>query len=219
MKKILLLAASAVVAFSASAAGINDYLTITCLGEEVTEGAEIVQNEFEDYESQFPGLGLGNEYQAKIFLTNKTGENVKNNLVVSYTDNPTQAMADSDRKAWGSLQICFNDAVEGNNCLTALDVSMTVPANKTASYDFDNKGIMPELEKPNRKYKLTITAEGESVSFFVIFNKDNGTDVAELVAAGNTVEFYNLQGQRVDNPEKGLYIVKKNGKTSKMMLR
>ncbi|MDE6811558.1 MAG: starch-binding protein, partial [Muribaculaceae bacterium] len=44
---------------------------------------------------------------------------------------------------------------------------------------------------------------------------DTVTGVAAIEAAEGEVEFFNLQGVRVDNPEKGIYIMVKNGKANK----
>ena len=43
--------------------------------------------------------------------------------------------------------------------------------------------------------------------------------IDEIVTEENTdVEYYNLQGVRVMNPEKGIYIKRQGGKTSKVVL-
>ena len=44
----------------------------------------------------------------------------------------------------------------------------------------------------------------------------SGIDV--ILADGDEVEYYNLQGVRVMNPEKGIYIKRQGGKTSKVVL-
>lgn len=217
MKKFLLLAAAAVAAFTTQAA-VSDYLTVTIDGKEVTEGAVFDINEYEDFEALVAGMGY--QYVAHIMLTNKTSNDVKNKLVFSYTDHPTEAMALDDPKAWGTLQICFNNMVEGNSCMPVLEVDTTVPANKTASYDLDNKGLSPTEREANRKFQVALTVEGSTLTFFVNYDTEGGNSgVTSIVAGDSEAEYFNLQGQRVDNPEKGLYIVKKDGKTSKMMLR
>lgn len=220
MKKTLLLAAAAVAALSSQAA-ISDYLNVTIDDKVVTEGATFDIELLDEYafENLYPGQGLGNQYFADIKLENITPSNVKTTLSVNYTDHPTKAEAEADPKAWGSLQICYNGMVEGNNCLPDLNVSGTVPGSKTATYQFDNKGVDPKVEIDNRKYELTLTAEGNSLKFFVNFVKSDNSGVADIIANDGAAEFFNLQGQRVDNPEKGLYIVKQNGKTSKMVIR
>ncbi len=45
------------------------------------------------------------------------------------------------------------------------------------------------------------------------------TGVADIEAEDGVATYYNLQGVRVSNPEKGIYIVVKNGKSTKMMVR
>ena len=49
---------------------------------------------------------------------------------------------------------------------------------------------------------------------------DDGSGVAEIITDVNApVEFFNLQGVRVANPEKGIYIVKQGNKVSKKIFR
>lgn len=49
---------------------------------------------------------------------------------------------------------------------------------------------------------------------------DNGSSVAEIENEANApVEYYNMQGIRVANPEKGLYIVKQGNKILKQILK
>ncbi|MDE6485679.1 MAG: starch-binding protein [Duncaniella sp.] len=49
--------------------------------------------------------------------------------------------------------------------------------------------------------------------------KDDTTMIEEVVAENGNAEFYNLQGQRVNNPEKGIYIMVKGGKAQKVAVK
>jgi hypothetical protein len=42
--------------------------------------------------------------------------------------------------------------------------------------------------------------------------------IEDVNAEDAEVEYYNLQGVKVENPEKGIYIMKQGGKTSKVVL-
>ena len=61
---------------------------------------------------------------------------------------------------------------------------------------------------------VSATSEKESMSF-----GHASSAIDEIVTEENTdVEYYNLQGVRVMNPEKGIYIKRQGGKTSKVVL-
>ena len=74
--------------------------------------------------------------------------------------------------------------------------------------------------------KMTKTAKaGEQnrfafKSFKLFYKGDNGSGVANIAIDDENapVEYYNLQGIRVANPDKGLYIVRQGNKTSKVIL-
>ena len=74
--------------------------------------------------------------------------------------------------------------------------------------------------------KMTKTAKaGEQnrfafKSFKLFYKGDNGSGVANIAIDDDNapVEYYNLQGIRVANPDKGLYIVRQGNKTSKVIL-
>ena len=53
-----------------------------------------------------------------------------------------------------------------------------------------------------------------------VYAADGGSAVAEIAADENApVEYFNLQGVRVNNPENGLYIVKQGNKVEKRIIR
>lgn len=51
----------------------------------------------------------------------------------------------------------------------------------------------------------------------VLLSTPSGVEEVEITDA--VPVYFNLQGQRVDNPEKGVYIVVKGYKSEKMILR
>ena len=51
------------------------------------------------------------------------------------------------------------------------------------------------------------------------FDEDSEfSGINDVNAEDAEVEYYNLQGVKVENPEKGIYIMKQGGKTSKVVL-
>ena len=49
-------------------------------------------------------------------------------------------------------------------------------------------------------------------------SRSESSGIDDILADGDEVEYYNLQGVRVMNPEKGIYIKRQGGKTSKVVL-
>ena len=47
---------------------------------------------------------------------------------------------------------------------------------------------------------------------------DNATSIEDIATEEGEVEYYNLQGVKVENPEKGVFIKKQGGKTTKVVL-
>lgn len=64
---------------------------------------------------------------------------------------------------------------------------------------------------------ITITLpEVERTSLAIVFAE--GAGVANIAVENGVAEYFNLQGVRVANPENGLFIVRKAGKTAKVVL-
>ncbi len=233
MKKTLLLAAAAVATLSSQAA-FSDVAKASIEGNPITEGCTIDVTTFHDNDwwvdpdtDEKDHMGGGYQYVAEIDVENLKAAEIATSIKVEYTDMPTEAMAVAEPEVWGTLQICQKGAA----CFPDLSVTTKIDANATLTWQFDNnlpcaypdaEGDHDALEKvaADRKYKVTLTADSEAVSFFVNFKTvKEDTGVAGVAVAEGAAEYFDLQGRRVANPEKGLYIVKKNGKTSKMVIR
>lgn len=61
---------------------------------------------------------------------------------------------------------------------------------------------------------------GETGAVFSLYNDPDGAGIADIIADENAaIEYYNLQGVRVANPENGLYIVRQGNKAYKQILK
>ena len=66
---------------------------------------------------------------------------------------------------------------------------------------------------------LNVKASGQYVDRFYVFYNDIMSGVAEIsVDADAPVEYFNLQGMRVEKPAKGVYIKRQGAKVSKIIL-
>lgn len=75
----------------------------------------------------------------------------------------------------------------------------------------------PLVAPENNSASIVIKAGGET--FTVTLVTDKPASVGELGASASKAVYYNLHGQKVLNPEKGMFIKVQDGKSSKVMLR
>lgn len=64
---------------------------------------------------------------------------------------------------------------------------------------------------------VTIDVEGMGTSLQLVINQGEGTAVSTIVVDGDT-QYFDLQGRRVANPDKGIYIKKSGNKSEKVIL-
>ncbi len=176
----------ATLAFSANAA-ITDYATVEfCDGSlreiqnptfiEVTEGAVLKVSDYEDWESIIPGYGY--YFTATIKITNKTSAPLANHFVGQYSEHPSEAMAQADPQAWGKYQLCHYGAVESNSCLPGTEGTTTVKPDDFMTWEFDNTDVSATKGIPNRIFNCSLTIEGETINFKVVFAPDDTQDLA-----------------------------------------
>lgn len=75
----------------------------------------------------------------------------------------------------------------------------------------------PIVAPENNSASIVIKAGGET--FTVTLVTDKPASVGELGASASKAVYYDLHGQKVLNPEKGMFIKVQDGKSSKVMLR
>ena len=66
--------------------------------------------------------------------------------------------------------------------------------------------------------KVVITVGDESLTLTLVNDKPS-TGVEKIEGAASAPIYYNLQGQKVDNPHNGVYIRVMNGKSSKVLVK
>ena len=67
-------------------------------------------------------------------------------------------------------------------------------------------------------YSMGAFSGGRPTAALDPFKDGNGT-VAEIAAPDTAAEWFDLQGRKVNNPEKGIYIRKQGADTQKVVLR
>ena len=106
-----------------------------------------------------------------------------------------------------------------NSSWTDQEAASTSKANNdgTVTYTFT---LTPAIiAAVNENKEVIINSNGKLLSLFYPAEGESGIADIELNADDAPVEFFNLQGVRVENPESGLYIRRQGSKVSKVIIR
>ncbi len=121
------------------------------------------------------------------------------------------------------LSVTFASAVEYaqlmNSSWTDQEAASTSKTNNdgTVTYTFT---LTPAIiAAVNKNKEVIINSNGKLLSLFYPAEGESGIADIELNADDAPVEFFNLQGIRVENPESGLYIRRQGSKVSKVIIR
>lgn len=121
---------------------------------------------------------------------------------------------------WDGSHWSFNaytSADEGNCYWTATMVDGKVKIANTAKSS-EGKEVYLCGKTYQSNYEMCPT-DREDSTLPMLYVKADGSGVANIAVENNgEAVYYNLQGVRVENPVKGLYIVVKGGKSQKVML-
>lgn len=223
MKKILLsVALVAMSVFSMSALSFK----VEVNGVEVKEGDTVEVTELVD------GM-LGKAMVPHIILTNLTSNMIDAQVKAEFLE---LAQPETTTGQVASMsQFCFDQCVavpsEVNNPVTT---TCTFAANESRTGDKAHVEYMPAFEGMGfwdvqkfytgvsvLKFTLSNTADAsDAITFNFKFNYDEGMSVEGIGVENAAAEYYNLQGVKVANPEKGgMYIVRRGAKVSKEIVR
>lgn len=227
MKKTLLCLALASLSAAAFAqdddALYKEFFKVSYEGQEVNEGDEIVCSKWDDW--SFMGAGNG-QFIGEVTVTNVGFMPVTLRYKEAPTGLPSWEEYISGDSPYGDIRTCFS----GGNCYPNdfnaelfLNVKVDLKTSETLDCEdvFMGTGV---ADNYMARVQFIIALEEDpdiNVSFFMVFTNDpNYTSGINSIATENgAAEYFNLQGQRISNPDKGLYIVRKNGKTFKQILK
>ena len=103
-----------------------------------------------------------------------------------------------------------------NNCYIVKGNKLMNPAKLLA-----NTNVEKVVSKPFRAYMVDkSSAPAAGAKMFSIGISDSATAIDTLnTIANDKAEYYDLQGKRLNEPQKGINIVKRNGKTMKVIIK
>jgi len=146
-----------------------------------------------------------------------------------------EVLTTDDRRKTGTFVGEESDYILVSPSLFCLDSSKDNSKNTgvaARSYFSENEGKYTVIlqgnapayyEKIGEEWPETPNAGvgGQGFPFFVVFDIPESAGIDEIAADENNapVEYYNLQGVRVENPENGLYIRRQGSKVEKVVIR
>ena len=102
-----------------------------------------------------------------------------------------------------------------NNCYIVKGNKLMNPAKLLA-----NTNVEKVVSKPFRAYMVDKSSSAAGAKMFSIGFDDSTTAIDSLnTIANDKAEYYDLQGKRLNEPQKGINIVKRNGKTMKVIIK
>ena len=131
-------------------------------------------------------------------------------------DVQTSETADGDYQLQGlyTQKVFSKDA--DNNCYIVKGDKLMNPAKL-----LENKNVKKVVSKPFRAYMVDKTsAPAAGAKMFSIGISDSTTAIDSLnTIANDKAEYFDLQGKRLNEPQKGINIVKRGGKTMKVIIK
>ena len=102
-----------------------------------------------------------------------------------------------------------------NNCYIVKGNKLMNPAKL-----LENTKVTRVTSKPFRAYMVDNSSSAAGAKMFSIGISDSTTAIDSLnTIANDKAEYYDLQGKRLNEPQKGINIVKRNGKTMKVIIK
>ena len=174
------------------------------------EGSETV--ELEEIETSI-------EAGTPVIIKMKDGEtlldfNVANKNIAK--DVLTSATADGNYQLLGLYTQKEFSKDADNNCYIVKDNKLMNPAKL-----LENTKVTRVASKPFRAYMVDNSSSAPAgAKMFSIGISDSTTAIDSLnTIANDKAEYYDLQGKRLNEPQKGINIVKRNGKTMKVIIK
>ena len=172
------------------------------------EGAETVElEEVKTIEAGTPVIIKMNEGAKSLSFS------VENTAIAK--DVQTAATADCNYQLQGLYTQKEFSKDADNNCYIVKDNKLMNPAKL-----LENTKVTRVASKPFRAYMVDNSSSAAGAKMFSIGISDSTTAIDSLnTIANDKAEYYDLQGKRLNEPQKGINIVKRGGKTMKVIIK
>lgn len=235
MKKFLLFAALIATAMSAKAQSF----TVLHEGEIVANGATVICTTYNDETDETPEDNYGYAYDIVLAIQNDNMDSRDFTGTLLWGSYPTKEqlaegnefVGDYQYQKWGAASICNTKGT----CFTPTDDTnlgkgdVSIPGlSSNTGFLYHLMSTPPELvsaykttivpvDKPDEIFECTIVyaPTKEAAEEFIANAAVEDVNVAQDAAP----VYYNINGMKVANPGKGLYIVKRGAKVTKEIIR
>lgn len=228
MKKLLLLAALTASFATANAKGLGDCFKLSYEGEPIADGQTVVvSNYYDDLLIEYPELAgamTGNlKCVAEIFATNVTEEPVMIEFSLNVIIPTEEEFAGGE---YGNYQLCYYFESGAGNCLPEssikdfYSVADPVSAEEYIRLDIDQikfTDLAPvTLQLDVRAIEDDEVTDTSTIYINFTHERDITMAVDGIEATSGVSEYFNLQGVRISEPQKGQIVIeRKGGKTAK----
>lgn len=230
MKKLLLIAALAASTATMCAETFSDFFKLT-YGDQVIENGQTVSNGmfYDPIVMEYPELAgvFPPSYEAKaaIKATNVYDDSMNITCVLTRTQPAISDEFPAAGSPIGLFQLCFELSNAPGNCISEFPAELPIILPEEFIIMEIEQKQFTDLTPTTYKLDLWVTEGGEKVNgtdctIYLNFTHENditaAVDGVEVDAA--PAEYYNLQGVKVAQPEKGgIYIVRKGSKVTKQL--
>lgn len=214
MKKLYTLAAAALVALTANAQNF----TLSVHGETVKDGDRVDITKY--------WVETSSQYNPEFAITSTSNATAKVTAKLIKDDCSPKLSDDYLTGAKWSLLFCE----EGGQChdinevgkSMSSDFTLTANQPKTIQVEFAlfDKGDNQELEDLTIDFEFSVEVTvGSETSTVYMFGKQTPAGVEDITVDSNApAVYFDLQGRKVANPEKGIYIKRQGAKATKVVL-
>lgn len=229
MKKIIrIIAVLTILAFSVETqAKYSDYFRVYHDGIELVPGDTVYCSNYQ--EIVFQNI-VKFHYEGSVNVVNQLDESNINWAKLTYSDCPTEEQSNSDKEFWGNLALCYYGGDENGemaSCMSPTGSAVRIPNNEYDCFEWH-----PQLQNASPQCRSAYTlilkaafgelawsnytfAEDSEFSITIIFAPKETAKIDALPMDNSQPVYYDLNGRSVDNPRKGLYIVKRGNSYSK----
>ncbi len=243
MKKFLLAIAACGLMTPAFAqeelAPFAEFFTIGYEGQTLESGATVNITKYEQDDPEIFGEGVVT-YTGELSVENEGF--MPQYIHATYNAyQPTAKEYLNNRLHWGEVQLCYS-APYGGNCLSGntssilgfnfADSSLEVPLSTVGKFEFQLHVLACDQDA-EATYLLTLQAVdlpdptneneympvSEPFNLYINFSEAAKSGVANIEATTENGVYYDLQGRKVENPSKGIYIYRQGNKTVKKIVK
>lgn len=204
----------------------SEYYKVYYQGRELQNGETVICDNAYDHALSNRVVKM---YNAIFNVVNQQPIPSLNRATIGFIDNPTQEEWDTNTTEWGLPKLCYTGGDENGEMASCMGISGIVkipdntydcfnwefqlqkaPVGLVSSYSFTLKAAEGELQW--ERYEYIPDSEFEVTVIF----KTEEAHVDSPTANDAEAQYFTIDGRKIDNPGKGLYIERKGSEFKKV---